>query len=59
MIKGLSNPDEEELNKRKVKLNRKSGHDKVIIFDLDETLFHCNIKDKTKRSDIMVDVLGN
>ena len=43
LIKSLQNPDESEINEKKVWLPKRKGYEnkRTIIFDLDETLVHC------------------
>ena len=57
-IKKLSQPEEEDLNSKKVKLNRRYPNRKLIVFDLDETIFHCTRNDENNsEADVWVDIL--
>jgi len=40
----FNKPSEEEIAHKKVKLPRRKGYEnkKTVVFDLDETLIHCN-----------------
>ncbi len=45
MISDLEEVSEKELNKKIVDFPRKTSHEKVIVFDLDETLAHSTVND--------------
>ena len=51
-------PDQSIVDSKKVKLQRKTGHRKVIIFDLDETLVHCTHRDADpSKADVFLDIV--
>jgi hypothetical protein len=55
-VRTLPPPDPSELNQKRVVLTRRRGYEdrKTMIFDLDETLVHCN--DDLQTSDVVLEV---
>ena len=53
-MKAASPVEESVIREREVFLEGKSSHNKLIIFDLDETLVHC--VENTQDSDAIVEI---
>ena len=52
---------EEEVNFKKITLKKKTQKEKLIIFDLDETLTHCTLNDSPdqwENSEIIISIPG-
>ena len=51
IIQSLKPVDVSEIQSKMVTLERKTSHEKLMVFDLDETLAHCTFKDDQKTKD--------
>lgn len=52
---------EEEVKFKKITLKKKTDKEKLIVFDLDETLTHCTLNDDEEHrdnSDILITIPG-